>query len=338
MPYHMYVSNSGSTFLSHFIMDEKTGELAAQPNIELEGEPGAVATNADGSRMFVCLRSTKAFVSYAVDRGSGGLTKIDAATVSEGSPYLYTDNTDRYLLASYYGAGQVSVHAIGDDGSLSDEALQRVDTDTHAHSIQTDASNRFVFVPHTNPANAIFQFRFDETTGALTPNDPPKIELATPEGPRHYVFHPHADFVYSVNENGCTVSAFRFDPDKGTLEAFQVISTLPGDDKPGEGDSTAEIAMTHDGKHLYASNRGPDSLALFDVGDDGSLTASGHFDTEAIPRFFDLDPTGRFLYSAGQASGKLAAYRIDAASGGLERMATYELGKTPLWIQFIEQA
>ena len=96
--------------------------------------------------------------------------------------------------------------------------------------------------------------------------------------------------------------------------------------------------MTPDGKHLYASNRGHDSLALFDVGDDGTLTAKAHFDTETTPRFFDLDPTGHFLYALGQGSGRMASYQVDAASGVLQPMEVYDVGESPLWIQFVKQA
>ena len=336
MAYHMYVSNAGGEWLSHFLMDEQTGKLEKQKNIELEGTPGALATNAAETFMFVSLRSLKHFGSYAIDRASGLLSKIGAVPLEDGSPYITTDNTDQYLLASYYGSGHVSTHRIAADGSLSRDPVQWIETEGHAHSIQTDRSNRFAFVPHTNPANAIYQFRFDQNTGALTPNDPPKVQPDTPEGPRHFAFHPHRDLLYSVNENGSTVSAHRFDPEQGTLSSFQVISTLPGG--PDDENTTAEIELTRDGKHLYASNRGHDSLALFDVKDDGSLESRAHYPTEAIPRFFDLDPEGRFLYSAGQSSGRLASYRIDAGTGALEPLEVHEVGESPMWIRFVRQA
>jgi len=335
MPYHVYVSNSGSEFFSHFIMDEDSGALEAQENVALDGTPGSVATNADGTRLFLSLRSQQKLGSYAIDRTSGKLTAISAVSVQEGPPYVKTDNTDRFLMASYYGAGCVSVHQIGDDGILSEEPLQWIETGQRAHSIQTDRSNRFAFVPHTMPTNAIFQFKFDENSGTLTPNDPPKIQPEGPEGPRHFAFHPQKDLLYSMNEDGSTVSAHRFDAAQGTLSSFQVISTLP-DGFDGDN-TTAEIAISPNGKHLYASNRGHDSLALFDIADDGTLSIKGHFATEATPRFFDLDPTGKFLYSAGQGSGRMASYKVDAASGELEPMTVYEVGETPLWIQFVEQ-
>ena len=339
MPYHLYVSNSGSQFLSHFIMDEASGALQPQPNIELGGSPGAATTDASQRVMYVCLSGRQERVTCSIDRSSGALTEIGATEMKEGPPHIATDNTDRYLLGAYYGGAGVTVHGIGDDGTLSAAPLQWLDTETHAHSIQTDPSNRFAFVPHTNPTNAIYQFRFDESSGHMEPNDPTKAQPDTEEGPRHFAWHPGKDVLYSVNENGLTVSAFHFDPQTGTLEPFQLIGTLPeGVDPKGEGLSTAEIRVTSDGRHLYTSNRGHESLALFDINDDGTLSAVDHFPTEPTPRFFEIDPTEGYLYSAGQNSGRVVSYRRDADSGALETLAHYDVGQGPLWIQFVEQA
>ena len=335
MARHLYVSNSGSEFLSHFIMDEDSGKLAPQPDIDLGGAPGAVATNAGETVMYVCLRPSGDVVSFRIDKGSGTLTRMGAAALVEGPPYLYLDNSGRFLLAAYYGAAGVTSHRIEADGTVG-EQLQWLDTETHAHSIQTDRSNRFAFVPHTNPANSIHQFRFDESSGELAPNDPPVAGPESEEGPRHFVFHPREDFLYSVNENGNTVSAFHFDPDRGTLEPFQLIPTVPeGTDL--EGKTTAEIRISADGRHLYASNRGHDTLALFEVGGDGRLAAKGHFETEATPRYFDIAPGGRYLYSAGQDSNRLVSYRIDPFDGSLETLERHDVGGGPLWIQFVAQ-
>ena len=172
-------------FFSYFIMDESSGRLQPQADIQLPAEPGAVAVSPDQSHMFVALRSAKYLASYRIDAASGQLTQVSTSGQEEGPPYLYVDKTGRFLLSSYYGGGTVSVHGINDDYSLSSEPLQTLETDGHAHSIQTDRANKFAFVPHTNPANAIYQFRFEERTGVLSPNDPPKIEPETPEGPRH---------------------------------------------------------------------------------------------------------------------------------------------------------
>ena len=336
MAYHVYISNSGNNFFSHFLMDEASGALEPQPNIELEDSPGAVTVRPDGTQMFVALRSAQKLASYEIDGEQGTLVKLAETSLEEGPPYLYLDDTGAFLLSSYYGSGQVGVHGVAADGAISAEPLQMIPTAIRAHSIQTDRSNRFAFVPHTNPSNAIFQFRFDEQTGRLTPNDPPKIEPATPEGPRHFAFHPTRDLLYSVNEDGSTVSAHHFDPEAGTLSSFQVISTLP-EGFNNEDNTTAEIKITPDGQFLYGSNRGHDSLALFAIGDDGRLTAKGRYPTEATPRFFELDPSGRFVYSVGQGSGRLRSYSIDAATGVLTPLEQHDVGDSPLWITFVKQ-
>lgn len=336
MAYHVYVSNSGNNFFSHFLMDEDSGALEPQPNIELEGAPGAVVMHPNGRVMFVALRAARLLVNYVVDQEKGRLVRLSETALAEGPPYLFLDNTCSFLLSSYYGSGHVGVHSMSGPGILADQPLQMLPTAIRAHSIQTDRSNRFAFVPHTNPTNAIFQFRFDEQTGRLTPNDPPKVQPATPEGPRHFAFHPTRDLLYSINENGSTISAYRFDPESGTLSSFQVISTLPeGFDRAGN--TTAEIKIAPNGRFLYGSNRGHDSLALFAIGNDGRLTAKGHYPTEATPRFFELDPSGRFAYAVGQGSGRLASYRIDAETGALTPLEQHEVGESPLWITFVEQ-
>ena len=333
MSYHVYVSNAGSEFFSKFLLDTASGAITQEDNIALDAAPGAVATSADGSLLYVCLRKNKTYQSFKVNKVTGQLTPLNQASVDDGGPYLKTDNTDRFLLATYYGAGAVSVHGLNEDGSIGDQ-LQWIETEEHAHSIQLDKTNSYAYVPHTNPPNAIYQFKFDEKTGELSANDPHKIQPDTPEGPRHFVFHPNKDFLYSVNENGSTVSAHKFDPGTGKLSSFQVISTLP-DDFDNEKNTTAEIRMTQDGKFLYASNRGHDSLAIFSVGDDGSLTAIGHQPTEATPRYFDLDPTGTYILAVGQGSGRMSTYRINHDDGSLAPLASFEVGDSPLWIQFV---
>jgi 6-phosphogluconolactonase len=190
-----------------------------------------------------------------------------------------------------------------------------------------------VFVPHTGP-NAIFQFRFDEQTGTLTANDPPKVTTPENTGPRHLAFHPSLNVVYFDNEQGSSVTAFRLDKSKGTLEPFQTLPTLP--EGFSESNSCADLEITPDGRFLYASNRGHDSLAGFAIDPEtGKMTSLGQFPTEKTPRSFNIAPDGKFVYAAGQGSGKLAAYRLDGENGKLTRFATYEVGNGPAWVQVV---
>ena len=137
--------------------------------------------------------------------------------------------------------------------------------------------------------------------------------------------------MYFSDEQGCSVTAYNLDTDKGTLSAFQTVGTLPTG--YAGRNSCAQIGIAPDGRFLYAPNRGHNSIACFGVdGDSGRLTAIGHAASEAVPRAFGIDPGGRFLYAAGLETGRLAAYRIDGDTGALTRVATYDVGEAPMWV------
>ena len=179
--------------------------------------------------------------------------------------------------------------------------------------------------------NAIFQFRFDEETGELAPNDPATVPQDGDLGPRHYCFHPSLDVLYFSNEQGCSVTAYNFDADAGTLSAFQTVPTLPS--LWSGRNSCAQIRISPSGTLLFAPNRGHDSIACFRVDrESGRLTRTAIVPSEAVPRALNLDPAGNFLYAAGLDSGRIAAYRVNEAWGGLDRIGTYDAGREPMWV------
>jgi 6-phosphogluconolactonase len=271
--------------------------------------------------------------SYRINPQSGALAAVGTVGLQTDPCYLSTDRRGKFLLASYYEGKGVSVHPIGDDGAVSDPPVERRETARGAHSIQTDPSNRFAFVPHIagRGPNEIWQFRFDERTGRLTPNSPPKVTPDQPVGPRHFCFHPSKDLVYFSNEQGCSVTVYRFDASAGTLTPLQTVSTLPAG-YTGQN-SCSKIQIAPSGKFLYAPNRGHNSIAGFAVdATTGLLTPIGQAPSEPVPRAFSLDPEGKFLYAAGIESGRLAAYRIDADTGVLQPMKTYPVGSRPMWV------
>ena len=126
--------------------------------------------------------------------------------------YVSTDKTGRFLFAAYLFPGMVTVHRIGPDGTARGPAVDRQLTDLYAHYITTDKTNRFVHVPHVTPTDAIYRFRFDETTGRLTPCDPPKLDTPTGHGPRHLAYHPTLDIVYANAEQASHVTVYRLRP------------------------------------------------------------------------------------------------------------------------------
>mgnify|MGYP001303597961 CR=1 FL=1 len=337
MPLYTYVSVSEEDKVSIFLTDPTTGGLQKQGDVVVPGVPAPLAVDPGRRFLFVGRRGSCEISSFQIDPDSGGLALIGTAPLESDPCYLATDRNGKFLLSTYYAAGKVAVHSIGDDGSIGDTPVEWLDTSSGAHSIQTDPSNRYAFVPHIAGAvgpNLIYQFRFDERTGRLTPNSPFKLVPGEELGPRHYCFHPTKDVLYFSNEQGCSITAYGFDATTGTLSAFQTISTLT---EGYQGENTcAQIQITGSGRYLYAPNRGHNSIAGFSVdATTAQLTPIGHAPAEAVPRAFGLDPGGNFLYAAGLDTGVMTSYRIDGDTGELEPLETYHVGKAPMWVLMV---
>ncbi len=329
MPYYVYVSVSSHDRVNVFSMDPETGALDTHAIVAVGSSPTALCVDPQQRFLYVALRGSRQAAGFRIDKASGRLAPLGTARLEAEPIYISTDRTGRFLFTSYYRAGMAAVHPIRRDGSVGTPAVMSVKTAERAHSIQTDPSNRFAFVPHTAGPNLIYQFRFDETTGRMSSNPAGKVTPPEGAGPRHFCFNESMDVAYFVNEQGSTVSAYSFDPEEGTLTEFQTVTTLPSG---FEGENTcADIRITPAGEYVYASNRGHDSIAAFSVdGSTGALEAISHTPTEATPRAFTLDPDGAYLIAAGQGSGKLATYRIDDETGHLEALEVYEVGSNPM--------
>jgi len=265
--------------------------------------------------------------AFAIDARTGALTPLNQQSSRGGAPcHLALDAKGRYVLVANYGGGSVAVLPVQADGRLS-AATTFVQHEghgaepgrqkgPHAHWVGLDQANRFALVADLG-LDEVLVYRFDPATGGLTPNQPPAARLAPGAGPRHAAFHPDGRHMYVINEMQSTVTAFSYDARTGALAEQQTLSTVPaGFTEPTD---TAEIAVRPDGKFVYGSNRGHDSIAIFAVDPaTGKLTAAGHQPTLGKkPRHFAIDPTGTYLLAANQESDNIAVFRIDHASGRL---------------------
>ena len=341
MPNALYVGLQDEDKIVIFAIDDDSGRLTRQAEVAAAGGPSVLAISPDRQVLYAGLRTTPAIASFRIDRQTGGLAPQGKVAAEHAPTFLATDRSGRFLLSAYYQGGYAAVHPLAAEGAVGAAAIDRQTTASGAHAISTDPSNRYAFVPHIarlndnvlepprdNPGpNVIFQFRFDAQSGRLSPNTPLQIEPAERLGPRHYCFRSGGDIAYFSNEQGCSVTAYRLDPATGTLAAVQTISTLP------QGltarNTCSQIHLTPSGRFLYVGNRGHNSIAGFAVDPAGRLTAAGHAPTEPVPSAFCLDPAGKFVFAAGSASGRLAAYRINEATGGLTPLATYDAGQRP---------
>jgi 6-phosphogluconolactonase len=341
MPYALYVCLQDENKIAVFAIDADTGGLTRQAEVPAAGGPSVMAISPGRRTLYVGHRTRPAISSFRIDQGSGGMT-LQGSIASEHAPtFLAPDRSGRYLLSAYYQGGGATVHPLAENGAVGPAPLDWLPTADGAHAISTDPSNRFAFVPHIarlndnvleppkeNPGpNVIMQFKFDEDTGRLSPNSPLRVELTERLGPRHYCFHPTRDIAYFSNEQGCSVTAYRLDPATGALSALQTISTLPAGYTARN--TCSQIHLTPSGQFLYVGNRGHNSIAGFAVDTAGHLAPIGQASTEPVPSAFCLDPAGNFVFAAGSASGRLAAYRINRETGVLTPLATYAAGQRP---------
>ena len=161
----------------------------------------------------------------------------------------------------------------------------------------------------------IMIYQLDSTNGRLTPHDESWVKVRAGAGPRHFTFHPNSRYAYAINELGSTLTAFAYDAAHGGLKEIQSVPCLPAD---FAGTShCADIHVSPSGKFVYGSNRGHDSIVIFEVDNGtGMLTYVGHEPTQGKnPRNFVIDPTGHFLLAANQNSDSIVTFQIDEKTG-----------------------
>lgn len=267
-----------------------------------------------------------AVAAFAIG-ADGGLTLLGQQPTHGAAPcHLVADATGQVVLAANYSAGNVAVLPIQADGSLAPASqviqhegkgpnAQRQEG-PHAHSVTLSADNRFAFVCDLG-LDKVLGYRLDPAAATLTPNDPPFAATHPGAGPRHFAFHPSGRFAWAINELDSTITGFAYDAERGALTELEHLSTLP----EGWTGTThcADVHVHPNGKFVYGSNRGHDSLVIFAVDEaTGKLSLVGHESTRGkIPRNFALDPSGRWLIAANQDSDNLVVFAVDPATGRL---------------------
>jgi 6-phosphogluconolactonase len=283
--------------------------------------------------------------AFAVDAQSGALRLLNRQPTHGTDPcHVAVNATGTHVFVANFMSGSVCVLPIRDDGSLGaasdfvahagsgiDPVRQK---GPHAHATTIDATGHYVFVPDLG-IDKLLVYRFDAERGMLEPHARPWIKTRPGAGPRHVVLHPDGRFAYLVNELDSTVDVLAWDAAAGTFEHLQTISTLPVD--AGGASTCAHIEVAPSGRHVYASNRGHDSVAIFAVDPRaGTLTAVGHEPTRGrTPRSFGVDPAGRFLLAANQDSDTVVTFRVDAATGKLHPTGHVAGVPTPVCVKFL---
>lgn len=335
-------------------LDDATGALSTPRLAAAVGNPGFLAVHPSKPLVYSVAGNRAAdgtwrdeVVAFAVQQ-DGSLVRINAQPAGGSGPcHIAVDASGRVLLLANYSGGNVVSYPLLDDGSLGPAASTfqhegagpnlRRQHKPHPHAIYPGPTQTRAYVPDLG-IDKVMIYRLDATSGRLAPHTPTHATTEPGGGPRHLAFHPNGRFAYVALELTSRVQAYRVDVATGALQAFETHSSLPPDAR-SDGNTNAEILVHENGRFLYVSNRGHDSIAVFAIdAQTGSLrfvetTATGG----RTPRSFGLVPGGRLLVAANQNGGNVTVFRIDAERGTLSRTDGQASIDRPQHVRFLRR-
>ena len=339
-----YTKNELSKGIYRAVLDADTGALALKGLAAEIKNPTFLALHPNGKFLYSVMELDGGGVSAFAIEKDGALRALGVqSTKGKGNCHVWVDASGGNLLSTSYSGGSIANTPIKADGSLAETSLfiqhkgsgpnPTRQGEPHAHAIYTHGAFAYVCDLGTDD---IFIYHFDAAKGTLTPNDPPSGKVPPGGGPRHLAFAPAGGFAYVCNEMGNTVTAFIHDAVKGTLTPLQTLPTLPADYADAAKSSTAEIFCHPNGKFLYVSNRGHDSIATYAIAADGKLTILDYAPAHVkAPRGFALTPDGQWLVVGGQDSNNLTSHKVDATTGKLTFVSELTGVGMPVSVQFV---
>ena len=287
------------------------------------GSPTYLAGNDDYSLLFAVNKTEDGQGGIAsFKRGDLGNYIVLDTYLEEGAPpcYVAYDKQKELVYAANYHKGEVSVYSVDEEGTLtlldkvahSGSSVHENQDSPHAHYFDLSPDGNFLIACDLGTDEVLTYSLTEE--GKLNKVASTSVKPGT--GPRHIVFHPNKKQAYVFGELSSEVLTFSFDNGEGTFEHVQSLSSIPEDHTDFNGG--AAIRISADGKFVYASNRGHDSLAVFAVKEDGNLELVEYVPTEGeIPRDFNIDPTDTFIVVGHQDSDNLTLFERNKTDGTL---------------------
>jgi 6-phosphogluconolactonase len=335
-------------------MDSATGALRRVAVVDAGPNPSFLAIHPNGETLYAVNevsemggKATGALRSFEIDAESGGLAPINEQASEGAAPcYVSTDRTGKVVMVANYVGGTVTLLGLEDDGALTapTRIVQHMGTGknatrqehAHAHCIIPHPSNRFALAADLG-VDRVFVYRLDIDGYSLSHVEASDAVMAPGTGPRHLAFHPRLPVVYVVGELNSSVSVLRCDPNTAALSLMQTLVMRP----PGfTGENfPADIHVAPNGRALYVSNRGQNSITLFSIAaGTGMLTSQQAVSTGGDwPRNFTIDPTGRWLLVANQRSGSVVVFRRNVETGRLTRTSQRIDVPSPACLRFQAQ-
>lgn len=316
----MYVSVGGDDRLAVVELGED-GAMTARSGMDLDlgAGPGAMAYAREARRLYVGAGGSLLTVSL----DGSGAPSLEGTTTGVGNPvYIALAESETRLVTAYFGDNRLKLHDVS--GGSPHAELDEATTDEEPHAALIGPGG-LIYVPHRN--GDVTQWW--EIVDSDTLNMVGELDAASGVGPRHIIFSPDQTLAWLINEFDDSITSMAVAGD-GALTAGDTISTLP-EGADGSANTCADVHVTPNGQFVYGSNRGEDSLAMFNVGATGTLTSLGNVSTEERPREFDVSPDGRFVVAAGQDSGFLQSYAVED-DGTLTSIDRIDVGPGLRWV------
>lgn len=282
--------------------------------------------------------------AYSIDRTTGKLTALNqVGSAGSGPCHVKVSDNGNFVLCANYNSGSAAAFALATDGRIGKRTgfFQHTapfgpnsgrQAGPHAHSINLDKANRFAIVADLGK-DRLMIYKFNAKSGEMATHG--EFAVAPGSGPRHFAFHPNGKWAYVINEMLCTLTAMNWDAKAGQLTEINTEPTMPI--PVARGLSTAETVVHPNGRFVYGSNRGHDSIAIFSIdATSGKIARIGNESTQGkTPRNFNIDPSGQFLVAANQDSDSLMVFRIDGATGKLTPVGKPVPAPVPVCVKFL---
>jgi len=324
-----YVGTYTTEGIYRFGMDTVTGKLQDNGLAGKSGNPSFLALSFDKKYLLSVQETHEAknqgmgkVESFAIQE-NGSLKLINQVSSGGADPCYVSVNDEGLVLVANYTGGNVGLFNLSENGKIS-EATDVVNHSgsgpnaarqekPHVHSAYFEPNGNRVFVADLG-IDQVKVYTVDNISKKLVPYQYPEIKLAPGSGPRHLAFHPDGMYLYVVNELTSSVTVVEL-LKNGNFKILETVSTLPEEFK--SENTCADIHFSPDGKFLYVSNRGLNSIAIFSVGEkDGLLKLIGQEQSKGeTPRNFTLSPNGKYLLVANQNSDKIVSFQRNDKTG-----------------------
>ncbi|MFC7738777.1 lactonase family protein [Roseomonas sp. GCM10028921] len=350
--YHVYVGcrttrarNARGDGIQVYRMEASSGRWTHVQLVDGLTNPSFLALDRTERFLYAVHGDTEEISAFRVEPKSGQLTFLNRVSTGGRNPvHLAVDPTNRFIVVPNHVTSTIAVLPIDPETGRLQERTDLVTLEgaigphrveqpfAKPHQTEFDRDGRFIVVPDKG-LDRVFVFRLDPATGRLHPSGQGSVVARENAGPRHVAMHPGRRLAYVLNELNSTITSYRYDVATGELNPFQLLPSLP--DSFTGNSRAAEITVSADGRFVYASNRGHDSVGVFAVEPGtGRLMPRQWVDAGRTPRFIALDPTGSFLFAASEDDDTITAFSVSPEAGTLTHAGEVARTGSPVCIIF----